>query len=132
MDIGFVGLGKMGMNMVTPLSQVGHRVVAYDCTTDLTTQAELKGATSATSLGNLVSKLPKPRTVWVMVSFGDSTEKTIRHRGRMLEKSPSSLTEVIANSTTMFAALPTFRNRTFIMSMLEAAAALGNCKSAIA
>ncbi|MDH5774843.1 MAG: decarboxylating 6-phosphogluconate dehydrogenase [Nitrospirota bacterium] len=86
MDIGFIGLGKMGMNMVTRLSQGGHRVVAYDRSTDLITQAESKGATGATSLEDLVSKLPKPRAVWVMVPSGDPTEDTIRQLSTILDK----------------------------------------------
>jgi 6-phosphogluconate dehydrogenase len=86
MDIGFIGLGKMGMNMVTRLSQGGHRVVAYDRTADLITQAESKGATGATSLEDLASKLPKPRAVWVMVPSGDPTEETIRHLSTILDK----------------------------------------------
>ncbi len=86
MDIGFIGLGKMGMNMVTRLTQGGHRVVAYDRTTDLITQAESKGATGATSLEDLVSKLSQPRAVWVMVPSGDPTEETIRHLWTILEK----------------------------------------------
>ena len=86
MDIGFIGLGKMGMNMVTRLTQGGHRVVAYDRTTDLITQAESKGATGASSLEDLISKLPKPRAVWVMVPSGEPTEDTIRHLSTILEK----------------------------------------------
>jgi len=86
MDIGFIGLGKMGMNMVTRLSQGGHRVVAFDRTTDLITQAEAKGATGATSLEDLVSKLPKPRAVWVMVPSGNPTEDTIRHLWSILDE----------------------------------------------
>ncbi len=86
MDIGFIGLGKMGMNMVTRLSQGGHRVVAYDRSADVITQAESKGATGATSLEDLISKLPKPRAVWVMVPSGDPTEDTIRHLSTILEK----------------------------------------------
>ncbi len=86
MDIGFIGLGKMGMNMVTRLSQGGHRVVAYDRSADLITQAESKGATGANSLEDLISKLPKPRAVWVMVPSGDPTEDTIRHLSTILEK----------------------------------------------
>ena len=86
MDIGFIGLGKMGMNMVTRLSQGGHRVVAYDRSTDLITQAESKGATGASSLEDLISKLPKPRAVWVMVPSGEPTEDTIRHLSTILEK----------------------------------------------
>ena len=86
MDIGFIGLGKMGMNMVTRLTQGGHRVVAYDRTTDLITQAESIGATGASSLEDLISKLPKPRAVWVMVPSGEPTEDTIRHLSTILEK----------------------------------------------
>ncbi len=85
MDIGFIGLGKMGMNMITRLCQGGHRVVAFDRTTDLITQAEAKGATGATSLEDLVAKLPKPKAVWVMVPSGDPTEDTIRHLGTILD-----------------------------------------------
>ena len=86
MDIGFIGLGKMGMNMVTRLTQGGHRVVAYDRTTDLITQAESIGAAGATSIEDLVSKLPKPRAVWVMVPSGDPTEETIRHLWTILDE----------------------------------------------
>jgi 6-phosphogluconate dehydrogenase len=86
MEIGFIGLGKMGMNMVTRLSQGGHRVVVFDRTTDLITQAEAKGATGATSLEDLVAKLPKPRAVWVMVPSGNPTEETIRHLWTILDE----------------------------------------------
>ena len=86
MDIGFIGLGKMGMNMVTRLTQGGHRVVAFDQSTDLITQAEGIGATGATSLEDLVAKLPQPRAVWVMVPSGTPTEDTIRHLWSILDK----------------------------------------------
>ncbi len=86
MDIGFIGLGKMGMNMVTRLTQGGHRVVAFDRSTDLITQAEGIGATGATSLEDLVAKLPQPRAVWVMVPSGVPTEDTIRHLWSILDK----------------------------------------------
>ncbi len=86
MDIGFIGLGKMGMNMVTRLTQGGHRVVAFDRSTDLITQAEGIGATGATSLEDLVAKLPQPRAVWVMVPSGAPTEDTIRHLWSILDK----------------------------------------------
>ena len=86
MDIGFIGLGKMGMNMVTRLTQGGHRVVAFDRSTDLITQAEGIGAIGATSLEDLVAKLPQPRAVWVMVPSGAPTEDTIRHLWSILDK----------------------------------------------
>jgi 6-phosphogluconate dehydrogenase len=86
MDIGFIGLGKMGMNMVTRLSQGGHRVVAYDRATALIAEAEQKGATASSSLENLVAQLPKPRAVWVMVPSGKPTEETIQHLRTILEE----------------------------------------------
>jgi len=85
MDIGFIGLGKMGMNMVTRLRQGGHRVVAYDRSTALITEAETKGATASSSLEDLIAKLPKPRAVWVMVPSGQPTEETVQHLGTILE-----------------------------------------------
>jgi len=85
MDIGFIGLGKMGMNMVTRLRQGGHRVVAYDRSAALITEAETKGATASSSLEDLMAKLPKPRAVWVMVPSGQPTEETVQHLGTILE-----------------------------------------------
>lgn len=85
MDIGFIGLGKMGMNMVTRLSQGGHRVVAYDRSTTLITEAEGKGATASSSLEDLIAQLPKPRAVWVMVPSGKPTEDTVQHLRTILE-----------------------------------------------
>ena len=85
MDIGFIGLGKMGMNMVTRLRQGGHRVVAYDRSAALITEAETKGATASSSLEDLIAKLPKPRAVWVMVPSGQPTEETVQHLGTILE-----------------------------------------------
>src|SRR2546426_478838 len=57
MELGFIGLGKMGMNMVTRLQQGKHRVVAYDRTTDLIKQAEKVGCVGAASLEEIVDKL---------------------------------------------------------------------------
>ncbi len=77
MELGFIGLGKMGMNMVTRLQQGSHRVVAYDRTADLVKQAEGVGCVGATSLEDMVSKLKAPRIVWIMVPSGAPTEETI-------------------------------------------------------
>lgn len=85
MEIGFIGLGKMGMNMVTRLLQGGHRVVVYDRATELIHQAESKGAIPAPSLKELVSKLAKPRAVWIMVPSGAPTEETIQAVAAFLE-----------------------------------------------
>jgi 6-phosphogluconate dehydrogenase len=85
MDIGFIGLGKMGMNMITRLSQGGHRVVAYDLSTTLIAEAEEKGATASSSLEDLIAQLPKPRAVWVMVPSGKPTEDTVQHLRTILD-----------------------------------------------
>lgn len=77
MELGFIGLGKMGMNMVTRLRQGGHQVVVYDLSPDLMREAESVGCVPSKSLEDLVSKLKSPRAVWVMVPSGSPTESTI-------------------------------------------------------
>jgi 6-phosphogluconate dehydrogenase len=78
MELGFIGLGKMGMNMVTRLRRDQHRVVVFDRSTDLVKQAEGQGCIGALSLDDLVGKLSAPRAVWVMVPSGAPTEETVR------------------------------------------------------
>jgi 6-phosphogluconate dehydrogenase len=78
MDIGFVGLGRMGGNMVTRLLRGGHRVVAYDRTPSAVDASARAGATGAGSIPELVAGLRAPRAVWVMVPAGEPTESTIR------------------------------------------------------
>jgi 6-phosphogluconate dehydrogenase len=78
MEIGFIGLGKMGMNMVTRLQRDRHRVVVYDRTAELIKQAEGQGCVGASSLAELGSKLATPRAVWVMVPSGAPTEETVQ------------------------------------------------------
>jgi 6-phosphogluconate dehydrogenase len=77
MQLGFVGLGRMGLNMVTRLTRGGHAIVAYDRSTDAVAHAETAAARGAASLEALVSALSAPRTVWVMVPAGAPTESTI-------------------------------------------------------
>jgi 6-phosphogluconate dehydrogenase len=78
MQIGFVGLGRMGGNMVHRiLRDSDHEVVAFNRTPDPVREAEAHGATGADSLEDLVSKLDKPRHVWVMVPSGGPTQDTI-------------------------------------------------------
>src|SRR5918995_764182 len=78
MQLGFVGLGKMGGNMVHRIHRDSdHQVVAFDFSADAVSAAEEHGATGASSLEELVSKLDPPRTVWVMVPAGDPTEQTV-------------------------------------------------------
>ncbi len=85
MELGFIGLGKMGMNMVTRLRRDQHRIVVYDRSNDLIKQAEGQGCVGASSLADLVSKLAAPRCVWVMVPSGAPTEETVEAVAALLK-----------------------------------------------
>lgn len=75
MDIGLVGLGKMGGNMRTRLRNAGHTVVGYDRNPDLA---------DVGSLEQLVDALPSPKVVWVMVPAGGPTQETVDRLGELL------------------------------------------------
>ena len=77
MRIGFIGLGRMGGNMVRRLLRDGHEIVAYNRTPEKTREIAGEGAEAAFSIQELVSKLSPPRTVWIMVPAGDATEAQI-------------------------------------------------------
>jgi len=75
MQLGMIGLGRMGANLVRRLLRDGHRTVAYDVSPDAVKALEADGSEGATSLQEFVSKLEKPRNIWIMVPAGvvDST-----------------------------------------------------------
>ncbi len=78
MQIGFVGLGRMGANMVHRLRRDGdHAVVAFDPNADARASVEQFGATTVTALADLVAHLQAPRAVWIMVPAGAITEQTV-------------------------------------------------------
>ncbi|MBM4122746.1 MAG: decarboxylating 6-phosphogluconate dehydrogenase [Nitrospira sp.] len=85
MELGFVGLGKMGMNMVTRLRRDQHHVVVFDRATDLIKQAEGQGCIGAASLADLAAKLTPPRAVWIMVPSGAPTEDTVQAVAALLQ-----------------------------------------------
>ncbi len=85
MRIGFIGLGRMGMNMVQRLINDGHGIVAYARTVETVKKAEERGAEGAASLRNLVDRLGKPRVIWIMVPAGETTEDTINNLAQILE-----------------------------------------------
>jgi 6-phosphogluconate dehydrogenase len=90
MQIGFVGLGKMGGNMVHRiLRDSDHHVVAYDPDTSKVDRAETRGATGASSLEDLVAKLEPRRVVWIMVPAGAPTQSVIDRLGALLEPEDS-------------------------------------------
>ena len=84
MQIGFVGLGRMGLNMVTRLVRGGHSVVAYDRSADAVARADAAGAKGVSTLDALIAGLTAPRAVWVMVPAGDPTESTVAALGTLL------------------------------------------------
>jgi 6-phosphogluconate dehydrogenase len=84
MQIGMVGLGKMGANMTARLQRGGHSVVAFDRSAEALRAAAGAGATAADSLPALVAQLAAPRAVWVMVPAGDATEATLEELAGLL------------------------------------------------
>ena len=77
MRIGFIGLGRMGANMVRRLIRDNHEIVAYNRTPERTQEIAAEGAEAAFSIAELVAKLEKPRYVWIMVPAGDATQAQI-------------------------------------------------------
>jgi 6-phosphogluconate dehydrogenase len=67
MDLGMIGLGRMGANMVRRLTRAGHRCVVYDTSADAVAALAKEGATGADSLDDFLGRLPMPRVVWMMV-----------------------------------------------------------------
>ena len=77
MEMGMIGLGRMGGNMVQRLLAGGHRVVAYDPRPEAVEALAHQGAMGASSIEDLAGKLAAPRAVWIMVPSGDATEITV-------------------------------------------------------
>jgi 6-phosphogluconate dehydrogenase len=85
MQLGMVGLGRMGAGLVRRLMADGHRCVAYDVSADAVKAVAANGAVGADSLNDFAAKLEKPRAAWVMVPAGEITDKTIAHLAEVLE-----------------------------------------------
>jgi 6-phosphogluconate dehydrogenase len=89
MQLGLIGLGRMGGNIARRLMAHGHEVVAYD--RDPKAVAALEGATGVDSLAGFAAKLKAPRAVWVMVPAGKATEDTVQGLGKVLSKGDTIL-----------------------------------------
>ncbi len=103
MQIGFVGLGKMGLNMVTRLQRGGHPVVAYDRSAEAVARAEAAGAGRGVLARDARrGSSPPPRAVWVMVPAGEPTESTVSDaRQTCCRPATRSSTAATRTSTTM-------------------------------
>jgi len=87
MQLGFVGLGKMGGNMVHRIHRDSdHQVVAFDFSEDAVKEAESHGAGGVSSLEDMVGKLEAPRAVWIMVPAGDPTQETVDKLAELLDE----------------------------------------------
>ncbi|MDT2047517.1 6-phosphogluconate dehydrogenase (decarboxylating) [Priestia aryabhattai] len=86
MQIGMIGLGKMGANLSLNLMEYNHAVVAFDVNKEAVKTLEEQGALGAHSVEELVKKLEKPKVAWVMVPAGDLTEKVINELHDLLDE----------------------------------------------
>lgn len=86
MQVGFVGLGKMGGNMVQRLLAGGHQVVAFDRNQDVVRELAAKGATPCSSVAEMVSRLSSPRVIWLMVPSGNPTQETLNEVASHLQE----------------------------------------------
>jgi 6-phosphogluconate dehydrogenase len=84
MQLGMIGLGRMGANMVRRLARDGHECVVFDRAQDAVKAIAGERITGTASIADLVAKLAKPRAVWVMVPAGEITETTVAQLGDLL------------------------------------------------
>ena len=86
MQLGMIGLGKMGSNMARRLMAGGHACVGYDVNPASVESLKNEGAQGAFSLAELVRMLQPPRVIWCMVPAGDLTEKTVMDLSGLLQE----------------------------------------------
>src|ERR1700730_12029671 len=84
MQLGMIGLGRMGANLVRRLMRDGHRCVAYDVNPDAVKGLAAEGAVGTESLADFVAKMDKPRNIWIMVPAG-IVEQTLAGLRPLLE-----------------------------------------------
>ena len=85
MQLGMIGLGRMGGNIVRRLLRGGHSCVVFDTNAASVAQLAQDGATGSQDMADLVAKMPAPRAVWVMLPAGAITEATVTRLGELLQ-----------------------------------------------
>ena len=85
MELGIIGLGKMGFNMAERLRLAGHKVVGFDFNKEATAKLAATGSVGINSLEDLVSNLSAPRAIWIMVPAGDPVDDTIAKLKPMMQ-----------------------------------------------
>ena len=86
MELGIVGLGKMGFNMAERLRLAGHKVVGFDFNKEATAKLTAAGSLGVNSLEELVKHLAAPRAIWIMVPSGDPVDQTIAQLEPLMQK----------------------------------------------
>ncbi|NNN20885.1 MAG: NADP-dependent phosphogluconate dehydrogenase, partial [Acidimicrobiales bacterium] len=86
MELGMIGLGRMGANLVRRASASGHQCFVYDLNKNAVDSLVTEGSIGAETIEELVSKMSAPRAIWIMVPAGEITESTVENLSKVLEK----------------------------------------------
>ncbi len=86
MELGIIGLGKMGFNMAERLRLAGHKVVGFDSAKEVTAKLTAGGSVGVDSLEDLVKNLAPPRAIWLMVPAGDPVDQTVAKLEPLMQK----------------------------------------------
>jgi 6-phosphogluconate dehydrogenase len=86
MELGLIGLGRMGGNMAERLRRGGHKIVGFDFSADAVKRLSETGAVGVSSLEDLIKNLQAPRAIWLMVPSGDPVDQTIAKLEPLMQK----------------------------------------------
>jgi 3-hydroxyisobutyrate dehydrogenase-like beta-hydroxyacid dehydrogenase len=126
MQIGMIGLGRMGGNMARRLTKGGHQCVVFDRNRGNVNALAKKGPVPAYSLEELVEKLSAPRALRIMLPSGAPTEETVAALSKPLDRATRSSTAAIRTTSMTFVAQRNWPLKEFIMSTWAQAAASGD------
>ena len=133
MQLGMIGLGRMGANIVRRLMRASHACVVFDKDPAAVAGLAKEGAVGAESLADLVAKLAKPRAVWIMLPAGEITQNTLNAAERPCSRPATSSSTAATPSTRTTSAAPArWPNASCTMSTSAPAAACGGSSAAIA